>query len=393
MIGLLSKHGSYAIDTLVAAGNLPLAAVELSDLDLPPYECPYGLPTVRRGDTLVVVSGWLHSLSERGIDPIKRALIPLREKFSRIIGVDHADPFLLSFSEQIISHMDVVLKVNGVYRDMDLYNYVVGAPTPNGRWTEKIRLREEVYSPAQIEKIRPLFPCFIGTAPALRALIRRFYCPSPSQRIARSLGDAVYSYVPRLQSSRRVPKRTVHFYASLNHGQRLQAVQLIRDSCIPWRGGITSIPNEIAGFGQDGIKSLSAAEHEAVVRSVQDEGLAVKPLGRLTYQVAMQDCKAVLSVTGYGEICFRMAEAWANKRVLVCQDLSHAHIEYPLESQRNVVYCQPNLTDLIEVLEDIECNYKKYISIAEQGYEDWRAWLRGIDPLLRRCFGPLYDNT
>src|SRR5205814_5315295 len=124
-------------------------------------------------------------------------------------------------------------------------------------------------------------------------------------------------------------------------------------------GGITSVPSFVTGLKGIGMARLTPAERQDLTKRISSEGLMTRPMNRLRYQLSMADCKAVVSITGYGELCFRMAEAWANRRVLVCQDLSHVKTLFPFEAGRNVVYCRPDLSDLIEILEDIECNFRR----------------------------------
>ena len=106
----------------------------------------------------------------------------------------------------------------------------------------------------------------------------------------------------------------------------------------------------------------------------------------------MLSCKAVLSVAGVGEVCFRMAEAWAMRRVLVCQDLSHARLLFPLKAGHNVVFCRPDLSDLGDILADIEQNFPRYVDIAEQGHHDWRDWCAGVEQVLAEAFAPLHQT-
>jgi hypothetical protein len=138
---------------------------------------------------------------------------------------------------------------------------------------------------------------------------------------------------------------------------------------------------------------LSRAERQALTAELSAEGLMIDSVNRVSYQLSMSDCKAVLSITGYGELCFRMAEAWANRRVLVCQDLSHVRTLFPFERGRNVVYCRPDLGDLIDVLDDIECNFRNYVDIAEQGHRDWIDWSSDVEKVMREGFAPLYRTT
>ena len=95
-------------------------------------------------------------------------------------------------------------------------------------------------------------------------------------------------------------------------------------------------------------KELTTVERSQFSSELQSAGLTSRPLSPSGYALSIQDCKAVLSITGYGEVCYRMAEAWSNRRVLVCQDLSHVRTLFPFENRRNVIYCRPDLSDLVE---------------------------------------------
>jgi hypothetical protein len=389
MIGLLTTTGGYAVDALVSAGELPFAAVDVSFLKLSHYTCPYRMPMIERGNTVVVVSGWLRRLQQQALSA-PRVLDALRERFQRIIGLDHADPFQLDFTDEIMDAMDVVLKVNGVYRDPDLYNYAVGAPTPDGRWTEKVEPRAVRYKPRNLEKIRVSVPCFLGVATEVRRRVRRHYCDSVAVRTIRSVGDRVLECLPRPLDSTRPPRYTAHFYGSLTHVQRIEAIRKLKASSIPWRGGITAVPPFISGLRGVGIARLDAAEQRELTAALASEGVLVSRRGRLGYQLTMRDCKAVVSIAGYGELCFRIAEAWANRRILVCQSVAHAEMLFPLVSGWNAVFCRPDLRDLTYILDDIECNFGKYIDVAERGHQEWVERSTNFQQVIREGFAPLY---
>lgn len=392
MIGLLTTPGSYAADFLVSSGQFRLAAVDVAGLNVPHYTCPYLLPKIRSGDAVIIVSGWLHDAARNGVDVRGEILLPLRERFHRIVGLDQADPFQLDFSDSVMELMDVVLKVNGVYKDRDLYNYIVGAPTPNGRWTEKVEIREVTYAAHDLDKIRLSVPCFLGVASGLRARVRRYYCNSMSTRLMRDLGDWFCDRLNRSPNTTRRRRYAAHFYGTLTHVQRAEAAQRFQRSSIPWKGGITGVPTFVTGLRGNGMARLTPAEQKALTERIANEGVLVPRLNRLQYQASMGDCKAVISITGYGELCFRMAEAWANRCVLVCQDLSHVETLFPLQEGRNVVYCRPDLDDLTDILDDVECNYHQYIDIAEQGHHDWLQWSRQLGQVLQQGFAGLYER-
>jgi hypothetical protein len=389
-IGLLATKGGYVTDALVAGSGLSFGAVNTTGLRLPEYRCPYGLPSISSAETVVISSSWLANLRELGINVVSNVLLPLRERFKRIVGIDHADPFLLCLPDEEVSLMDVVLKVNGMYGDPDFNNYIVGAPTSNGRWMEKSEPREQPYQPANLQKMVLSIPCFLGITAELRAKVRRYYCRSIVQRLGRSIGDHLITWIPKAMKANNPPRSTVHFYASLTHMQRADAMRKLQRSSLRWKGGLTNIPPYITGLNGSGMATLSATEQQSLKAGLSTENLLTMPLNRFRYQKVMADCKAVLSITGYGELCFRHAEAWANRRVLVCQDLSHVQTLFPFEAGRNVVYCRPDLSDLIEILEDIECNFPKYIDVAEQGYHDWLEWSQQTENILKRGFSPLF---
>jgi hypothetical protein len=166
---------------------------------------------------------------------------------------------------------------------------------------------------------------------------------------------------------------------------------MLKESRLRWKGGITGIASYVAGLNGSGIRELEPAARMALERSLAGEGLLTKPLDRIRYWASMADCKAVVSITGHGEICFRMAEAWANRRILVCQDLSHVRTMFPFEHKRNVIYCRPDLSDLVDVLDDIECNVANYIDVAEQGYRDWADWSSRVGEIVVESLKPLRD--
>jgi hypothetical protein len=381
------------VDCLVAIGPLPLAAVETEFLGLPPYRCPYRLPFIDGGETLIVVSSWLKRLREQGLNTVEQVLIPLKKRFDRIIGLDHADPFLLDFDEPTLQQFDAVIKVHGLFRDPDLYNYVVGAVTPDGKWTEKEQQLTHFRSPESLQKLNLGIPCFLSLAPLVRQHTRPFYTRSRWRQVAYGIGDRVQNLFARPASLRSKPRLTTHFYASLTHGQRATAARALAQSSLPWTGGITNVPPFVQGLAGIGITELSNPERERLREQFQKDGILAPKLNRLQYQISLLDAKAVLSITGFGELCFRQAEAWANGRILVCQDLSHVNTLYPLQPGRNVVYCRPDLSNLVEVLEDIECNYHQYRSIAEQGFEDWLIWSSQALEVLTQGFQPIFSRS
>jgi hypothetical protein len=309
MIGLLAKRGSYAVDSLVACSGLPLAAVDVRTLDLPSDHCQYGLPIAGSGDIAIVCSGWWHDLRRRRLDAVESVLLALKQRFGRLVGLDHADPFQLDFSNEAMTVMDTVLKVNGIYHDTDLYNHVVGVPTPDGRWLEKSEPIATRYTDANLKKLNLSIPCFFSMNPQVRAAARRFYQQSAVSKAMRAISDSVVQRLARPLRRDDEPPYAVHFFGALTHVQRAAAVRRLKESGLKWIGGITDVPPFVTGLRGVGMSRMSPAERGELVGRLSSEGLMTARLGRVRYQLGMRDCKAVLSITGYGELCFRMVEA------------------------------------------------------------------------------------
>jgi hypothetical protein len=382
-IGVLATKGSYAIDALVAWGGIPCAHVNPGNGRWPN---PYSLPVIERGQTVVVASNWLWAFAKEGRDPLRDVLVPLRRRFDRVVGLDHADPFQLDFPEPLMQDFDVVLKVNGIYRDRDLYNWLVGAPRPDGRWVERVDRRSTIYSPRSLDKLRLSVPCFLGTSRWFRQRTRHLYGKSAVFRLAALAGDRVIEALPDTRLIR--ARKTVHFAGSLTHVQRLTAARLLRTSGLTWEGGLTQVPTAVTGLRGNGLCLLSEDEREWLRSRIRSERLGYRPRNRLHYLAGMLECRTVLSVTGYGEICFRMAEAWAMRRVLVCQDLSHVETLFPLRAGQNVVYCRPDLQDLVDVLRDLEHDHRRSDQIAVAGHRMWSDWLGDPARIMKSAFEP-----
>lgn len=392
-IGLLSWSPSHAIETLLAADDLPMARIDTTSVGIPADRCPFSrLPFIERGDVALVTSYWLYNnvaLGHSAVDMLKA----LGKRFRILIGFDHNDAIELSFDNEHLEYFDRVLKWNGCHLDRDLYNYRVGCSRSDGCWAEKKEPRSSAFRSELLAKVCPSVPCFLNLAAGVRRGARRVYGMATPKRWLRNLADGLLGFFgPPAMSTTRPPRYTVHFYASLTHGQRAVAARMIQRSGLAWKGGITQVWERITGYREDRLRSFNPFENDQFRDELSREGLLVQPLSRLKYRMSIHECKSVLSIAGHGELCFRMAEAWANRRVLVCQDLSHLKTLFPFRPGENVVYCKPDLSNLIEILGDIETNYRRYLPIAEKGYRDWVAWSSNWRQVVRTGFSPLYAS-
>lgn len=350
-----------------------LGDLEFRDIDL-------GAADTAGGAVVAVGSGWAERAHAEGVDVADVVIPRLRRAFDRVIGLDQETAAAVGFRPDVLHALDTVIKPNAIYRDPSLYGRLVGAHTPDGVWTERTApVRPCAPAPDDLSKLHLGAPSFITETRPVRALRRRLLAPLP--RLAHALADHAFAAAIRPLRAARPPRYTVHFRGSFTHVQRADALRRIVAARLSFRGGITPGP---------GPRALTPERTRALMTALRAEGLVVDRLPHWRYRLGMRECKAVLSLAGHGELCYRMGEAWAARRVLVCQDLSHLRTRFPLEAGRNVVYCRPDLGDLVAILDDIEVNFARYVDIAEQGHADWRAWSAQSIGVLRAGFAPLY---
>jgi len=390
MIGILTNVHWYALDALVATTPGGVGNVDTGALGLPGCPPLYDLPSVTEGSAVVIEAAWLHSLVQQGVDLPSQVFQPLRARFDRIIGVEHANSVQLHLRHEILEQLDVLLKNGGIYHDRELYNYDVGVGSAEGNWTSKVQAKQQRHPDVSLARIRRCLTCLVSLNPNFRALVRPLYCRSRARRLAVTFGERLVSLLPRPALGSRPPRLTAHFYGSLTHVQRAEAVRRLKKSRLQWQGGITGVNRQLAGREGRLIETLAAEERERMQGDLEREGLIAPPQPKPAYYRSIQESKAVISLVGHGEICFRMAEAWQSRRILVCQDLSHVDTGYPFRPGENVVFCRPDLSDLVDILDDIESNYPRYRDIGEQGYQDWLGWCRNTQEMIAGAFAPVF---
>lgn len=386
---LLSEPGNYYFDTLAAWADCVFSPRLLEGCPLRPTSNHYRLRESDEVGGVVISTGWLRQQTAGDSSLATDTLAAIRGRGRRIALMDDCDAFESSAGNDLLNLADLVLKPNGVYRDRDLYNFYVGACTPSGQWTDKIDRRPASVEPANLEKFRLAPPCFAGLASHLRKRIRPLYAKSWLRRFAAEIADdylRARAGVLRVSSP---PPLTAGFLGSLTHVQRIAGVRCLRRSQLRVRAGITGVPDIVGGFGMSSRYRLNHGEKQVFALQVQREGLQAAPLAPRAYSRSLQDCKAVVSLVGHREVCFRMAEALASRRVLVCQDLSHVQCSFPFQNRFNVIFCRPDLSDLIDILDDIECHFHRYIPVAEQGYLDWITWSANIVDVIDGLYAPL----
>lgn len=379
----LELHIRLQPNSVAEVKGVPTGSV-LPSLGLP-------LPAVESGPVALIGSAWARAAALKGIDVAETVLPWLRQRFSRVVGLDQEASFQLEFSDDVAAALDVVIKPNGLYLDREFYGQEVGAWTANGTWTGKNRPRHDARQDLPPPTLHGGAPGFITEAPAMRALRRRTL--GVVARAGQAAMDAWSGSRVRPMNARQPPRATAHFLGQLSHVQRAEGVRRIRRAGLPFFGGITGVPARINGLNGRRWAEPDEAARRALYAGLANENLTSRPMPRWAYRSSLAHAKAVVSLVGHGEICYRMAEAWAARRILVCQNISHAHTAFPFRNGRNVIFCQPDLSDLTDILEDIEINFHNYLAVAEQGHADWVDWAAQAEQQLLAQFAPVLKQS
>jgi hypothetical protein len=181
----------------------------------------------------------------------------------------------------------------------------------------------------------------------------------------------------------------VHCVMALTHVQRFEALE--RVSVFSGRQGIATLPEHVNGteFGW----SLPPDVRSRLV--ARAEAYRTTPVNRARYLAQLSRHRIGVAPTGYGELGQRHAAVLFAGAVLVCQDLEHVEMMFPLEDRNNAVFCRPDLSDLAAVIRELLADPAERHTIARNGREsilhwarDWRQRLyEGVEQPMRAALG------
>src|SRR5690349_13876723 len=295
-ISVLTKWWGNPIDIMLAYRKPPIHCATGAEAEYAIDPCPYVSSTngFKSADVALISSSWAAELLSCDSDRLYTILATLRSRFDRLIAVDQGEAFSLSLPDSVMSEVDSVIKINGLYKDLDLYNYNVGAKTPDGNWTGKEDPITPEYKLNNLRKLHLSVPFFFRQTRDFRAKIGRLKGDSLVRRKGRSVKDWLFCKLPNPIRKDRPPKYTTHFYADYTHVQRATAVRLLNTSSLLWRGGLTGIQSVVAGLNGIGYVKLSDTDRANVWSQLQREELTTTRLGRYAYNSSMGECKSVL---------------------------------------------------------------------------------------------------
>ena len=386
--GLLTgSRFAYASGIALTCPGLDCTSLPPSALGLPDAPNPFALPEDDSADVVLVErSGYLW-LAKHHADQVAEVLQRLERRVGPVIGLDGADDFPLGFPPWVIDHFATVIKFQGIYRDRELYNYRVGCWYSGALWTEKIRPRHDRYADRDLDKLRLSLPCFAVRLPPARRRARSLEVSGARtvdrqmSRLEASARNSAERLLPvALSWAARVTRPLdVHSVLALTHVQRLEAIRLLEG--FSGKQGIVGVPEMVDGTEYasglpENMKYEILRLPEAVRREIvaSAEPYRCARVGRLTYMRDLHRHKIIVAPTGYGEITFRHAEAWRVSAALVCQDLGHVEMMFPMRDRDNVVFCRPNLSDLRSVVRELVSDEAARSRIAREGKRSFTTW-------------------
>jgi hypothetical protein len=333
------------------------------------------LGRVEAPNPFVLLGNTFYSWLERNHpDRVVETLHALARHADVVVGLDGSSDLTLAFPPHVLPELVAVIKTQGLYRDRDLYNYVVGPVYAGAIWAQKERPRRERYRDGDLERLRLSVPCFMLDVAAIRraARVRETTAArtigrkmSPAERHARNVAEAALQRAIDLVRIG-VPRRDVHCVIGLTNVQRIEVMRLLEG--FSGSRGIMEIAAYIAGAGPSPELRGELAESA--------RPYTVRGVGRACYLLDLARHRVIVAPAGHGELTFRHGEALRVGRALVCQDLSHVEMMLPLRDREEVAFCRPDLSDLRPTVEQLLRDDGQRERIARNGHHAFAAWAR-----------------
>jgi hypothetical protein len=375
---LSSFRYDWAASILLSAPNIAWHTFGHDTLPVRTPDDPFALPLADTADVTLVSTLWYEWLEQHHPEKVEKVLHALRQRSRLVVGLDAGDEFALSLPPRAFDHFDLVLKAQGLYKDRELYNYEVGAHFPGGNWTQKLRPREAQYPSTALEKLRLSVPCIMLDIPAVRrhARLREATAARTLSEMlpahTRILHNAAETLIGLANPHMPIGHRSqdVHCLVQLSHIQRLEALELLTE--FSGTKGIAGIPGKPQGteYGWN----LPAAELDTIRKRAAP--FSHRPLGRARFLFDLSHHKVGVAPTGYGELGQRHGAVMLAGAALICQDLSHVEMLFPIENGVNAVFCKPDLSDLRDTVRDVLSDDEGRRRVARQGRDQLVRWGR-----------------
>jgi len=367
-------RNDWAAALTLACPSLRIVALAAAPLGLQQLPNPFALPEADAADAVLVTGYWLQWLHRTHPDQAEQVLTALDRCCRVAIGFDGADQFELGIPPRDLARFPLTLKFQGVFHDRDLYNYDLGPWHPDAIWALKRRPKRERYADADLERLFLSPPCTMLDLAGVRRSTRRYEVGTartvaadigPARRARRAVAEFAFASALRAMPVGHRP-RDVHLVATLSHVQRLEACR--RLARFDGARGLNLAPVVYPpGDSDDG-----ATVRERLQRQSAD--LQRPVAGRLRFVAEMAQHRIVVAPTGYGELGQRHGWALRTGAALVCQDLSHVRMMYPLRDRENALFCRPDLADLEDRVAELLADEQLRRQIALEGRRSFHRW-------------------
>src|SRR5215211_5490039 len=236
-------------DALLTAPGLEFVAPNRRLLQADNEVNPYELPEADDWDVTIINIEWLKWKAASGLTDLDASLDPLRRRSIAVVGLEGYDGFALATPPVILERLDLLIKAQGVFRDLALYNWRVGPYYPGGVWGAKLNPRTTRYSHQELSKLRLSIPCFLQVDRRARNAVRGIKPGvSPATRISRQIADLFLALAAR--AYRAYPRGAgigAHFIGALTHVQRAQLVEAMTAAGVRGTFGITGVHESYFG--------------------------------------------------------------------------------------------------------------------------------------------------
>ena len=158
-----------------------------------------------------------------------------------------------------------------------------------------------------------------------------------------------------------------------------------------WPMDYTSVNNNrpyLSSFrgGLSGRKKTHRNKAISSLQSVKDKSIQLgPPISKSKYLDELRHSKTIVSPFGFGEICYRDMETFIAGSILIKPIMNHLdtfpQLYNPWETYIPVKW---DFSDLQDVLLNVERNYSKYLSVAEEGQRKYKESVETPDLFIKQ---------
>lgn len=386
-IGLVANNIDILIQNFMTSSKVEFYHLNFSWKNKS-FPNPYSLLSIDNADYIIIDTGISPFIINSGLEnDTEKIFSSIRAKSKNgLIGAEGADWFHLAQKPAIYNELDIILKSGGIYRDREQYNSYSGSCSSNHLWNRTDIPNPLQYNNLTLDKINVSLPCFIAVDPFFRRRLRK---TSPNittlDRIIRNTQEQLFHFYMKQKSKNSSSNSKYHFRGSITHLSRFLLGERINEIDIAGTYKLLFTSDEYMWGSKYGRKKIPLAYNQELKEKAKSLNFFGERISKKDLIDEMLSHGIVLSPNGFGELCYRHAEAWQLNRVLLCQDLSHVEMLFNIEHEKNAIFCKSDFSDIKERLLDLE-NDSYRNNIALNGKKEWENWISNPSKILHEGF-------